>query len=199
MNRGQSQRYKNEILSRKWGKLTPIEFIGYTEKSKRTLWKCKCDCGTEVIVRSDCLRTAKSSGSTKSCGCAGIQRRGKEAPTWLGVGDISGSKWASFRCGAKIRNLEFSISLEYAWDLFLRQNKKCALTNRDIFFSNNKSQIGSTASLDRIDSSRGYIEGNVQWVHFKINIMKMDMSTKEFISFCSEVVDHSSSNLVSSP
>ena len=29
------------------------------------LWKCKCDCGNEVIVKSQSLL----SGNTKSCGC----------------------------------------------------------------------------------------------------------------------------------
>jgi hypothetical protein len=41
-----------------------------------------------------------------------------------------------------------------------------------------------TASLDRIDSSKGYVEGNVQWVHKRINIMKNDLSDSEFIEWC---------------
>src|SRR5947209_2751068 len=28
-------------------------------------WKCHCDCGKEIIVRSSALKT----GNTKSCGC----------------------------------------------------------------------------------------------------------------------------------
>lgn len=33
--------------------------------NKKTLWKCRCDCGKEIIVESHKLRT----GLTKSCGC----------------------------------------------------------------------------------------------------------------------------------
>ena len=41
-----------------------------------------------------------------------------------------------------------------------------------------------TASLDRIDNSKGYIVGNVQWVHKQVNFMKGTMEQKEFIKFC---------------
>lgn len=46
-----------------------------------------------------------------------------------------------------------------------------------------------TASLDRIDSSKGYIEGNVQWVHKRINKMKLDDSDTEFIEWCRLIAD----------
>lgn len=45
-----------------------------------------------------------------------------------------------------------------------------------------------TASLDRINSSIGYTIDNVQWVHKKINMMKMDLSQEEFINYCRLVV-----------
>ena len=41
-----------------------------------------------------------------------------------------------------------------------------------------------TASIDRIDSSIGYVIGNVQWVHKQVNFMKGTMEQKEFIKFC---------------
>ena len=40
------------------------------------------------------------------------------------------------------------------------------------------------ASLDRIDSSKGYIEGNVQWVHQNINMMKNKFDNQYFIEMC---------------
>ena len=47
-----------------------------------------------------------------------------------------------------------------------------------------------TASLDRIDSKKGYIEGNVQWVHKNVNKMKMDLDEKEFFSIVKQVYEH---------
>ena len=52
----------NEV-GNKYGRLTVIERAENDDKYTR--WKCKCDCGKEVIVRAAALR----SGSTQSCGC----------------------------------------------------------------------------------------------------------------------------------
>jgi len=45
-----------------------------------------------------------------------------------------------------------------------------------------------TASLDRINSDMGYVEGNVQWVHRDINFMKGCLSQHNFIHLCQLIV-----------
>jgi hypothetical protein len=45
----------------------------------------------------------------------------------------------------------------------------------------------TTASLDRIDSSKGYIEGNVQWIHKHINKMKNNFNESYFIEICKKI------------
>lgn len=52
------------ISGKKFGHLTAIECVGVTN-DKGTLWKCRCDCGKEVIVQNNNLK----SGHTTSCGC----------------------------------------------------------------------------------------------------------------------------------
>ena len=47
-----------------------------------------------------------------------------------------------------------------------------------------------SASLDRIDNNIGYIEGNVQWVHKWINVMKGAMSNECFIFLCNKVAEN---------
>ena len=49
----------------KFGRLTVVEQAGRT-KSKKVLWKCRCDCGNETQTDSGSLVT----GNTTSCGCA---------------------------------------------------------------------------------------------------------------------------------
>jgi hypothetical protein len=76
-----------------------------------------------------------------------------------------------------------SLTIEQAWELYQKQEGKCALSGLPIFFpATNKGEF--TASLDRIDSSKGYIEGNVQWVHKDINIMKNKFPQDYFIKIC---------------
>lgn len=105
------------------------------------------------------------------------------------------SQWSSIKRGATSRNLEFTITMEYAANLLISQNMKCILSGVDISFgtlgSKNKTRnyIETTASLDRIDSSKGYVEGNVQWVHKMINTMKWTNSNFEFIKWCQLVTE----------
>ena len=104
-----------------------------------------------------------------------------------GYKDISGSVLCVIKNRAKYRNLEYNLDADYLWNLYQKQNKKCAISGISIKFAPNtglylKSQ--QTASLDRIDSSKGYIKGNVQWLHKTINKMKQDLSQEEFIQYC---------------
>lgn len=63
--------YKGEDLTgKRFGKLTVIELdhFGKAYKNAKTnsaFWRCKCDCGNEVLVPTTRLKT----GNTTSCGC----------------------------------------------------------------------------------------------------------------------------------
>jgi hypothetical protein len=47
-----------------------------------------------------------------------------------------------------------------------------------------------TASLDRKDSSKGYIKGNVWWVDKRINKLKSDFEQEEFLLLCKKVANY---------
>ena len=53
----------NEI-GNKYGKLTVIERAG-SDSDHKALWRCKCDCGNEIITTGKRLRN----GTVRSCGC----------------------------------------------------------------------------------------------------------------------------------
>lgn len=183
---------RNEIGS-KYGKLTVI-----TEHSKTRngglRYTCRCDCGNECNVLIDHLRR----GNTKSCGCERF-KKGERHHQWDGIGDISGNYWftriVSSAKNKKRGEIELSITKEYAWDLFLQQDRKCALSGLPLHFPNKWRSKDWTASLDRIDSSIGYVEGNVQWVHKDINIMKNKFDQNYFLRMCSYIADQSRSGV----
>ena len=52
-----------DLTGRRFGRLLVVEKHGH--KGKAVTWLCKCDCGSEVIVRGNDLR----GGATQSCGC----------------------------------------------------------------------------------------------------------------------------------
>jgi len=149
--------------------------------------KCKCKCGTEKYVRI----TALVSGRSKGCICRtkDIARLKVNA-----CGDISDTFWSRIIKSAKIRNIEFNITKEFVWELFIKQNKKCALSNLDIIIEKSinrkKGHANITASLDRIDSSKGYIIDNVQWVHKDVNLMKQNLNEEYFKNICKLIVQN---------
>ena len=92
-----------------------------------------------------------------------------------------------YEAHAKLKKREWSVSFEYLADLLIKQDFKCSLTGWDIDAMNVQN---NTASLDRIDSSVGYIEGNVQWVHKMVNMCKQNYEQIEFIEMCEAITEH---------
>lgn len=123
---------------------------------------------------------------------------GKRNPRWTGYEEISGAYWSTVYYGAtKARELSFDLNIKDCWELFLKQNRKCALSGIDIAFATlNKDFLAGrqTASLDRINSNIGYRIDNVWWVHKKINIIKRDLQVDDFIELCKLVANYNRSN-----
>lgn len=115
---------------------------------------------------------------------------GPNNPKYTGYEEIQGAFWAAAKFGATKRGIEWSITKEFMWELYLKQNRKCAYSKIPIHFSSNnlEHKLGvGTASIDRIDSSKGYAPDNVCWVHKRVNVMKGNMALEEFFEFCEAV------------
>jgi len=174
-----------DLTGKKFGELTILELCPEKTKYSGALWLCKCSCGKLKKLNSNSL----TSGNNTTCGCKENHSQNNHIRS-TGFKEISGAHIYSIKRGASSRGLEFSLSAEFLWNLFLKQDKKCTLTGETIKFCKkwgNKYSKETTASLDRINSSKGYINENVQWVHKIINIMKQDLTDEEFIEWCNKV------------
>jgi hypothetical protein len=80
--------------------------------------------------------------------------------------------------------------LKNQWDT---QGGICPFTGIQLMLSNyskiNTDPIKS-ASLDRIDNSKGYIKGNIRWVSRAINFMKNSMSDDKVFELCYIIHQH---------
>ena len=181
-----NKRIKN-IENFKFDKLTAIKPVEKPEhiqsKNRGAWWLCNCVCGNSRIVRSSELLR----GDTKSCGCG---NKFENSHRYKGVGKLAQSKFSHIEWGAKKRGVEFDITKEYAWELYQEQNGRCYYTNLEIELKPRNSVGGMTASLDRIDSSKGYIIGNIVWVHKDVNLMKNIFSEEYFLTLCKLIVDN---------
>lgn len=149
-------------------------------------YKCICGCGKEFITYSN--RLAKA--NTISCSVCSAKRRRTQHP-------IKNYLWKSLEYGARVRRngrgIDFNLDKDAVYNLFVKQNFKCALTGVDICLPQCITEYNKglyTASLDRIDSNLGYTIDNVQWIHKKLNWMKGALSQQEFIDWCKLVVSY---------
>jgi len=174
-----------------WTVLGQIQSVkSLTKNTKRAYkyrmtWLCQCDCGSAPKwIPKDRLFVEKSQGCYD---CRGKRISGENNVNWSGYRFISGTMFNHIKQSAKGRDIDFDIDIKYLNDLWIKSKNKCALSGLDIVIENS---LSGTASLDRIDSSKGYIRGNVQWVHKNVNIMKRAIDQEEFIKICRSIADN---------
>lgn len=68
--------FRIDLTNQKFNRLLVIRYVG-NNKRHSSLWKCKCDCGNEIVVTSENLRT----GHTTSCGCRGEEHKHNHGAT----------------------------------------------------------------------------------------------------------------------
>lgn len=170
-------KYMN-LEGERFGKLVAKKYIW--GKRGDTFWECECDCGNIVKIR----RNSLTEGYRRDCGC--YRKTPKESGRWKGIDDISGSFFRKHINHAARRGIKITVSKQYLVDLLYKQNKACALSGEELWFNG----MDTNASLDRIDSNKGYEEGNIQWVTIKVNFAKQRESNQDFIKLCQTVAKH---------
>lgn len=163
----------------RFGRLIPI-CRGPLDRHGKTRWNCKCKCGKKKLIHSSSL----IAGLTISCGCwNSLKNR-------TGYRDLSGAYLRRLASSASKRGFKFSITAKYVWKLYKSKGGKCVLTNLPIVFAPNSNHCErQTASIDRIDSNKGYIAGNIQIIHKVVNMIKGWLSPEEFIAMCNLVAN----------
>jgi hypothetical protein len=176
------------MIGKSFGCLTIIKRDIEDNPCNSTYWICKCICGREISRTTFNLRKWKN----PSCGCKG---KGYFIENYYNLSNVYIN---NFIAKSIRENLEFSVSMEYLWDLFIKQNKKCIYSGRDIWLETDYKEKSSsqTASLDRIDSTKGYVVGNVQWVHKHVNILKNIYSEEYFLELIKDIYNYRLSNYV---
>lgn len=180
----------------KFGKLTVIKKDPFSPKYRgkiATKWLCQCECGKMHSASASNLKK----GDTTSCGCSrsdwSRKRTKNKSGCWKGYEDISGTFWSIIKSGAKARKIPFDLKIEEAWQKLVVQNFKCAFTKEQLILAKTveeKKRGIQTASLDRIDATKGYSADNIQWVHVDINKIKIDMSNNEFVAWCQKITKY---------
>jgi hypothetical protein len=182
--------FRKDLTGWQLGWLTVVRETGRRSRAGDVFWLVRCRCGVELEqYTSALLKKPKREGQApRSCGCYCKTTR---SPLYKGIGDLSKCFWLRVLSSAKRKGLVVALTIDDAWRLFVEQGRRCALTGLPIVLSPSSLAAGAnTASLDRIDSAKGYIPGNVQWVHVVMQDMKSNFPQAEFIEWCRLVTDH---------
>ena len=165
----------------KFGKWTIIS-DKTIKKNNVTNWKCQCKCGKKQFVP---LNNLMNGLSTCCKDCSKI-KTGKKRRT--GFGKISGNMWSQFVSSSKKKNINVNIRIEEAWNLFILQEKKCAISGVDIHLSGYPYDRDKTSAiLVRKNSSKDFTIGNSFWVHKDIALIIEKLGIEKFISYIYKV------------
>lgn len=159
----------------------------------RKLGSCKCDnCGVIFEKPQSEINRNSKIGRKNFCSrtCVGknnFKNFGENKSNY----DISkhsknkNDKYTKFRYHYRNilkRNKEVNVTIDDLKEIWEIQKGVCPYLGIELTLNTygkiNKDSITS-ASLDRIDSKKGYIKGNVQWVSRAMNYLKNDMSEEQ--------------------
>jgi hypothetical protein len=168
-----------------------------------------CSCGKNTMKKLAEIKRRKKKGKTKfycsrSCASkASVDHLKKYAGQFNHnlIASNRYDKYSDFRWyiknvikNSKKRNQTYDVDLEYLYSLWNKQNGICPFTKQKIELrTHNYTHIENRpyqASLDRIDSSIGYLKGNVQFISIAANHAKGNLSHEDMILFCNLIYEN---------
>lgn len=187
--------YKGEdVTGRQYGLYVVLGCVGkrkFNSGSTRAIWRVLClGCNEEKTTDLHSAMRQRA-GCPK---CRGKAHSAQASPHWRGGKHVPAYFVAKAKqgCTTRARRIEWNLDYNYLDQLWESQQGKCAYTGWIIDFGTCSQE--QTASLDRIDSSLGYVPGNVQFVHKDINTMKWSLPEQRFLSLCEAVVNNAKSS-----
>lgn len=145
-----------DMTGQKFGRLTVIEYA-YSDKEKKAVWLCRCDCGNTCYARGKSLRT----GVKQSCGCYQRERTREASVKHGGCGTKLRNSWKAMKARCYDPN-----SYGFPWyggrgitvcDEWLHSFGAF----RDWALANGYRE---GLSIDRIDADGNYEPSNCRWI-----------------------------------
>lgn len=146
-----------------------------TPKNSDGKWISHCPkCGSEqAYTRKNHAKSSESEGWL----CRSCRASSKNNP----VGNER-RLYNKFRKSANNRKIPWDITFE---DFVGCYTGTCALTGWELSMDYGV----CTASFDRVDSSKPYENGNIQWLHTMVNMSKNKYPQEKFIAMCVAIAD----------
>jgi hypothetical protein len=144
-------------------------------------------CGTLLVANREYFYQRKDGYLSSECRTCFRQRssRNQKARYYAGGVDYHLAYITrNTRQRAKKGGIEYDIDAEFIRTLLEAQEGCCAISRVQLTFAKGEGHIPTNASIDRIDSRKGYTKGNVQLVTCQVNTMKSNLSTTQLAEWC---------------
>lgn len=190
------------VIGLKFENVTIVKDLGYDYLSNgRRYVEYQCDCGAIKVGEYQSIRR----GRIVSCGCwkadkeyrqkqreaaYELQRNGK-----LNIGNERSDDDTPFRHymkGIRQREIDTTLTCRDLKNQCERQHGRCAYTNVPLVLATHTDYLYPKyilASVDRVDSKKGYDVNNIQFVSLACNYAKNNMSHDEMNMFL-DIVRH---------
>jgi hypothetical protein len=152
------------LTGKRFEKLTAVCLIS----TNPPVWRCMCDCGREIHVESNYLRTGKKT----HCGCLKTYNRQRAAAK------TRKRPFESLYNSLKRRAVKKGLAV-FSYEEFLSYTacSECHYCGGPIFWIEYNIDKGHASNLDRKDSNQGYIDNNVVVCCTRCNRGKSDLFT----------------------
>ena len=184
-----------EIIGYKFGKLTVLNISKTRGNKGQIRYDCICDCGNTHTVSGESIRSGKS----KSCGCLKktyipktFNKNREHAILKVQYSHLK-------RRNNKIDSNAKCITFEKFYTLSKSKCHYCGLEHsKTLLDRTNETKdtklisdtIVCVNGIDRVDSSKGYVEGNVVSCCKYCNAAKNTMSRDEFFKWIKRVYEY---------
>lgn len=103
------------------------------------------------------------------------------------------TRFTGYASRAREEGCDFNLTVEYLQNRWTAQAGHCYYSAKLISFESVTTKGNAphrdTPSLDRLDPTKGYTQGNVVWCSYAMNRMKNDFNYDEFVAACKHVCD----------
>jgi hypothetical protein len=180
------------LIGERFGRLVVVEELlsrspSPSEKLRR-FWLCQCDCGGQKETYTTALQ--REPGGVRSCGCikreqnqknALLVRKGRASPLYKGEGTLLNSLLDVYRKRALRKGKSFSLTLSRFEQLVKLPCTYCGVPpyNKRVNHTVSEDSLFYNG-LDRVDSEKGYEEGNVVPCCPICNRAKADLTLEAF-------------------
>lgn len=182
-------RKTKDLTNQIFGKLTVEKWLPYKSYGQ-TAWECRCECGNSCVKRYCDLVTKKPRKLPHSCGCLKHPKNPKRHQKDYKLACKLNPRvpqtafealYSKYKTSAKTRNLEFTLSFQEFTDIV---SKNCHYCNAPPSQSRKSGRMNTDccvySGIDRVDNTKGYVQGNCEPSCKQCNYAKRTLSIAEF-------------------